>query len=128
MKKEIRINIKSERYETGESFLANLIAASENEEDFYLDEEIADKRETIEINSVGHLIDDTNRIEIAYEETELTGMEGSCTSLSFTKDAPGIVSMLRSGTVSTALVFEAGKRHHCVYKTPVMPFEICVHT
>ena len=32
------------------------------------------------------------------------------------------------GVVSTALVFEEGKRHHCVYNTPFMPFQVCVHT
>ena len=36
--------------------------------------------------------------------------------------------MIRSGSVSTSLVFEQGKRHRCVYKTPYMPFEVCVHT
>jgi uncharacterized beta-barrel protein YwiB (DUF1934 family) len=36
--------------------------------------------------------------------------------------------MLRSGSVSTALVFEPNKRHFCTYKTPFMPFEVCVHT
>jgi uncharacterized beta-barrel protein YwiB (DUF1934 family) len=36
--------------------------------------------------------------------------------------------MIRSGSVSTALVFEPGKRHFCTYKTPYMPFEVCVHT
>ena len=36
--------------------------------------------------------------------------------------------MIREGVVSTALVFETGKRHHCVYQTPFMPFEVCVYT
>ena len=40
----------------------------------------------------------------------------------------GIVSMIREGAVSTVLVFEEGKRHHCIYNTPIMPFEVCVHT
>ena len=44
------------------------------------------------------------------------------------KDNAGLVSMLRDGTVSTALTFERGKRHHCIYNTPIMPFEICVRT
>ena len=36
--------------------------------------------------------------------------------------------MLRDGAVSTVLVFESGKRHHCIYQTPFMPIEVCVHT
>ena len=43
-------------------------------------------------------------------------------------DAKEMVSMIREGVVSTALVFEGGKRHHCVYNTPYMPFEVCVNT
>ena len=39
-----------------------------------------------------------------------------------------MVIMIREGAVSTALVFEAGKRHHSVYNTPFMPFTVCVHT
>ena len=66
--------------------------------------------------------------ELTYEESEITGMEGSRTSVIFDLDSPGLVSMIRNGTVSTALVFERGKRHHCVYNTPIMPFEICVRT
>jgi len=26
------------------------------------------------------------------------------------------------------LVFESGKRHICVYTTPFMTFEVCIHT
>ena len=55
-------------------------------------------------------------------------MEGSTTAVSFLRSQSGIVSMTRSGAVSTVLTFEAGKRYHCVYKTPYMPFEICVRT
>ena len=46
----------------------------------------------------------------------------------FDKGNEGLVTMMRSGAVNTALVFEAGNRHICVYHTPYMPFELCVHT
>ena len=46
----------------------------------------------------------------------------------FMREDGGIVSMIREGAVSTALVFEEGKRHHCVYNTPFMPFQVCIHT
>ena len=36
--------------------------------------------------------------------------------------------MLRNGTVRTALVFEEGRRHICIYETPFMPFEVTVET
>jgi uncharacterized beta-barrel protein YwiB (DUF1934 family) len=34
--------------------------------------------------------------------------------------------MLRSGPVRTALTFEEGKRHYCLYNTPLSDFEVCV--
>ena len=39
-----------------------------------------------------------------------------------------MVSILREGAVSTALVFEVGKRHICAYETPYFPIELCVDT
>lgn len=67
------------------------------------------------------------RISLSYDETELTGMEGSTTTVSFSEDAPDVITMLRYGSVSTTLVFEQGQRHICVYETPIMPFEICIY-
>ena len=55
-------------------------------------------------------------------------MEDSLTTVTFLKSDPSVVSMIRSGLVSTTLVFEEGKRHHCMYKTPFMPFEVCIRT
>ena len=34
--------------------------------------------------------------------------------------------MMRTGPVRTALTFEEGKRHYCVYNTPYSDFEVCV--
>ncbi len=69
-----------------------------------------------------------DEFSLSYEETELTGMEGTQSQLSFRRDTPGLISLLRTGTVTTALVFEQGKRHVSVYQTPYMPFEVCVYT
>ncbi len=68
------------------------------------------------------------KIKIEYDETEISGMEGSTTSISFEKKNPELVTMLRGGAVYTALVFEAAKRHICAYETQYMPFELCVYT
>ena len=69
-----------------------------------------------------------DRMEIEYVESELTGMEGATTRICFDLSAPRLVSLLRQGSVSTALVFEEGKRHHCMYETPYFPIELCVDT
>ena len=123
------MKIKSTRYEMKEFLFSELCADLAEEVD--LPEgilgEVAEG-EKIEISTDGTLKEVDGRIELAYDETELTGMEGSRTAISFSPDAPELITMVREGTVSTALVFEPNKRHHCVYKTPYMPFEVCVRT
>ena len=124
MKEEVRIKLRSIRYEVEASMFTD-----EEDERISLDalEEEAEP-EKIEINTLGFLEKADGRVQISYEETQATGMEGSSTAVSFLEGDPGMVSMIREGVVSTALVFEAGKRHHCLYQTPFMPFEVCVYT
>ena len=74
--------------------------------------------EALEINTDATLTEEDGRMEFSYDESEITGMAGSKTAISFAEDNPSLVTMIRSGSVSTSLVFEQGKRHHCVYKTP----------
>lgn len=119
---EVRIRIKSVRYEVE----ASLFSEEGAEVRVQTNQDL--EPETIEIHSVGSYSECEGRVELAYDETEVTGMEGSRTAVSFAKENSGIVSMIREGAVSTVLVFEEGKRHHCIYNTPIMPFEVCVHT
>ena len=123
-RQEVRIRIKSVRYEVEASLF------SEGNDDFFrpIGEAGAPEPEVIEINSVGLLEKKDGRIELSYDETEVTGMAGSRTAVSYSESAEGVVSMIREGMVSTVLIFEEAKRHHCVYNTPIMPFEVCVHT
>lgn len=81
-----------------------------------------------EMFCVGRLRLTDEEFSLTYEETELTGMEGTESQLSFRFDQRGLLTMLRTGSVTTALVFEKNKRHMCIYQTPYMPFEVCVHT
>ena len=125
VKKDIRICINSTRYEVEASLFSEV-----NDENILI-VPVADgeaEPERTQIKSHGLFKLEGNRAEISYEETELTGMEGSRTVISYDVGDKGIVTMMRTGAVSTALVFEKGKRHHCVYKTPYMPFEVCVRT
>ncbi len=86
------------------------------------------EREHMEMTVEARYHDDGQRVSIAWDESDASGMQGSRTSVSFQKGAEGVVTMMRTGAVKTALVFERGKRHHCVYQTPVMPFEVAVAT
>ena len=122
--KGIRIKIHSELYEIDASLFANDDIDTDN---IPISAEEPEPQ-IMDINSLGSYTDDGERISISYDESEATGMEGSTTSVTFAKGQEGIISMIREGAVSTVLVFEEGKRHHCVYNTPFMPFQVCVHT
>ncbi len=82
--------------------------------------------EPTEMLMEGRLVTNSTRVELMYEESELTGMEGSVTSIGFDRANPMLISMMRTGPVRTALTFEEGKRHFCIYNTPYSDFEVCV--
>ena len=130
IKKNIRIKLTSLREATNDRFFGQMLGDDVEEFDEFEDE-IPDEQEPegpIEMFSEGELYITDERVIIAYDESELTGMEGSHTQVRFERNQEGLVTMMRSGNVSTILVFEKGKRHICTYQTPYMPFEICVFT
>jgi len=83
-----------------------------------------DDSEKLDIFTEGMLTYSDGRISVSYNETELTGMEGTTTTITFMTDEPGIITMLRTGSVYTALTLEEGHRHICVYKAQGVPFEL----
>ena len=84
--------------------------------------------EPTEMLMEGRLLTSSFRVELVYAESELTGMEGSLTAIGFDRANPNLVSMIRTGPVRTAMTFEEGKRHICIYNTPFSEFEVCVRT
>ena len=84
--------------------------------------------EPTEMLMEGKLLVAGHRVELVYAESELTGMQGSVTAIGFEPLNPGLVSMVRTGPVRTAMTFEEGKRHICLYNTPFSEFEVCVRT
>ena len=66
-------------------------------------------------------------VSVTYDETELTGMAGARSTVTYRTCDRGLVSMVRSGMVSTALTFKAHHRAICTYDTPYMPFTIGIH-
>ena len=55
------------------------------------------------------------RYTISYEESELTGLEGTTTVVRV--DGPR-VTLLREGSINSQMVFEEGQRHLSMYETP----------
>lgn len=89
---------------------------------------IVEERETdvsVSMTTEAQLTTENGRVTILYDETEITGLGNSRTAISFMADDPGLVSVIRTGEVRTALVLEKGKHHICTYETPIMPFEVC---
>ncbi len=126
IKKSIKIKLTSEREASNESFFDEMLGAPADDADD--DVSVEEENGPIEMFSEGEIYITDERVIIAYDESELTGMEGSTTQVRFERSSPELVTMMRSGTVNTILVFEEGKRHICTYQTEYMPFEICVYT
>ena len=66
-------------------------------------------------------------VAVKYDETELTGLAGATSTVTYRTCDRGLVSMLRTGIVSTAMTFKAHHRAICTYETPYMPFSIGIH-
>ena len=54
-------------------------------------------------------------IVLEYQETELTGMEGTTTRFTIRDDT---VLLTREGSVNSQMVFQRGRRHSSLYETP----------
>ena len=121
-KRNVMICMNTSRLQIAQS-LFDENEADEQEDALDLDE---DEPEAAELWMEGRLVTNAHRVELVYEEGELSGMEGALTSIGFERDRPGLISMMRSGPVATAMVFEEGKRHFSVYDTPFSSFQICV--
>ena len=126
MLKKVRVQINTERYEIKGSLFDTSVDFPAVDKDPPRPAESEIERTEMTMDARYH--DDGTRVCISYKESELTGMEGSTASVSFFKSEPGLITMLRDGSVKTALIFEEGKRHLCVYQTPIMPFEVGVYT
>ena len=64
-------------------------------------------------------------LALSYEETALTGMEGTTTS--FQIQGPQVI-LTRSGTVNSQMVFEEGRQHTSLYETPFGELSVDIQT
>ena len=62
---------------------------------------------------------------ISYEESELTGLEGTTTRLHIDGSR---VTLLREGSINSQMVFEEGRRHLSMYETPYGALSVGVST
>lgn len=62
---------------------------------------------------------------ISYQETELTGLEGTTTVLRIDGQR---VTLLREGNINSQMVFEEGRRHLSMYETPYGALSVGIDT
>ena len=62
---------------------------------------------------------------LTYQETALTGMEGTETTFEI---GPRRVILRRSGSVSSQMVFEEGRQHTSLYETPYGELSVDIQT
>lgn len=62
---------------------------------------------------------------LSYEESELTGMEGTTTTFEIKGSR---VTLTRSGAVNSQMVFEEGRQHTSLYETPFGELSVDIQT
>lgn len=82
--------------------------------------------DTIELVTEGCLEPDgDDGYTLSYQESELTGLEGTLTTFQIEKDR---ITLMRVGEVNSQMVFEEGRRHLSMYNTPYGALSVGVST
>ena len=82
--------------------------------------------DTIELVTEGCLEPDgDDGYTLSYQESELTGLEGTLTTFQIERDR---VTLLRVGEVNSQMVFEEGRRHLSMYDTPYGALSVGINT
>ncbi len=81
--------------------------------------------ETIELVTKGDLHWNDQGYTLQYEESPVTGLEGTLTT--FCKEGD-CITLMRQGNVNTQMVFQKGRRHFSLYNTPYGNLSVGVNT
>ena len=63
--------------------------------------------------------------DISYEESALTGLEGVTTTF---RVEPGKVTLSRKGALNSQMVFQEGRQHSSLYRTPYGTLDVDIRT
>lgn len=83
--------------------------------------------DSMELVTQGTLRWENGVCTLAYQESEVTGMEGTQTTIMVENDG-ACVTLMRSGGYNSQMVFEEGRRHLSMYNTPYGAMAIGVNT
>ena len=81
--------------------------------------------DVIELITEGRLARDGESYTLSYQESELTGLEGTLTTIQVDGEQ---VTLMRVGEFNSQLVFQEGRRHLSMYNTPYGAMTIGVNT
>ncbi len=81
--------------------------------------------EVTELVTEGTMNTDGTNVTLVYQESELTGLEGTQTTIQV---QPESVTILRQGEVNSQMVFQPGRRHLSLYNTPYGALTMGVNT
>lgn len=81
----------------------------------------------MELVTQGKLERQSGVYTITYQESEVTGMEGTQTTIQVEEDGE-CVTLMRTGGYNSQMVFEEGRRHLSMYNTPYGAMAIGVNT
>ena len=81
--------------------------------------------DVIELVTEGRLEREGSSYTLSYQESELTGLEGTLTTFQI---EDGRITLMRHGEVNSQMVFEEGRRHLSMYNTPYGAMTVGVNT
>lgn len=79
----------------------------------------------LELITEGKYYKENNEFMAVYNETQITGMEGTVTTVAISPDK---VVLTRAGSVNSQMIFEKGQKHVSYYDTIHGAFTIAVFT
>lgn len=79
--------------------------------------------EVVELTTEGVMTQTAEGWSISYEETDLTGLQGATTTFTV---KPSHITLTRTGTVQSSMVFQEGIRHESLYQLDVGALMVCV--
>ena len=81
--------------------------------------------DVIELVTAGRLTRVGESYTLSYQESELTGLEGTLTTIQVDGEQ---VTLMRAGECTSPMVFQEGRRHLSMYNTPYGAMAIGVNT
>ena len=81
--------------------------------------------DTVELVTAGRLMKDKAGYTLSYQESEITGLECTLTTIQVEWEQ---VTLMRMGEFNSQMVFQEGRRHLSMYNTPYGAMSVWVNT